>query len=388
MAVVLSQASKTCGLGARLGLQTSQAELQASLSPADYVYGQPTQQQLQRLVKQQMGAMLPSGAQPAAATQTAAGFGGPAALQGAAPLAAAAAGAGAAAKPAGALAASVDDLFNNHLALELDDDCLRILLGEDEDESAPCVSAAAAGGSGKGTAGSAGGGSEKSSVTGAEGASAAAGGGPSAAACGDAEAASHLPPHFEPEDDDDIAMLFSEFRGHAGGAASLEPLDLHLLGTAHLAASDDTSDTASQAGDDADADHGNADDQAVLDAAADAAAGLKRVKARSGAAAGSGCASGAASPSGRGLMLSMNYEKAAESINLELLAAGRKAAAPCPDGLDMGMLPLLSPLMEFPHLDTPDSPDSLTSGSHAMAALPAGIKHQDSGSKRKRAVRQ
>jgi hypothetical protein len=85
-----------------------------------------------------------------------------------------------AAKPSSTLAASVDDLFNNHLALDLDDDCLRLLLGEDADESAPCVSA------GSGKAGS--GASEKSSGT----------------AAGEADAASH--------EDDDIAMLFGEMR--------------------------------------------------------------------------------------------------------------------------------------------------------------------------------
>lgn len=245
----------------------------------------------------------------------------------------------------------MDDLFNHHLALDLDDDCLRILLGEDEDESAPCAS----GGSGKGAAA---GGSEKSSATADQG-----------GAAGEAEAASH--------DDDDIAMLFGEMR-HTGGS-SMEAMELHLLGTAPLAATDD-SDTTSQAGGDAAAAGGG--DGEVLMAAAEAGAGLKRSK--------SCCAGGAAaaaSPAGRGLMLSMNYEAAAQCINLELLAGGCGASpSPCSEGME-AMLPLLSPIMAFAAIDTPDSPLSLASGCDALSPDLA-LNRQDSTSKRKRAVRQ
>jgi hypothetical protein len=101
------------------------------------------------------------------------------------------------------------------------------------------------------------------------------------------------------------------------GGSSLEALDLQLLGAAHLAASDD-SDTASQAGSGSEgAARGAADtDGEVLVAAAEAGAGLKRSK--------SVCMDGSSPSKGRGLMLSMNYEAAAESINLELLASGTK----------------------------------------------------------------
>lgn len=342
-AAVASKAphNKLVGLGARLGIQASAAELQASLNPADYVYAAPSEAMLQRLLKQQMDRVGAGGEQLTSPGGAPAGYGPQAALQGAA---------GPAAKPCFPLAASVDDLFNNNLALELDDDCLRILLGEDEDESRPCAS----GGSGGLPANGSGcGGSEKSTAT-AEGAAA-------GAPAGEAEAAS-LP--FGREDDDDIAMLFGELRG--SGAGSLEALDLHMLGAAHLAATDD-SDSASQAGDDGE----------VLVAAADSGAGLKRAKQPSEAEG---------SPSGRGLVLSMNYEKAAESINSELLS-GRKVT--CSNSMD-AMLPLLAPMMELPHVDTPDSPDSLASGSNAMLArLPnLSLKRQDSCSKRKRAVRQ
>ncbi|KAL4853943.1 Splicing factor U2af large subunit A [Chlorella vulgaris] len=244
-----------------------------------------------------------------------------------------------AAKPSSTLAASVDDLFNNHLALDLDDDCLRLLLGEDADESAPCVSA------GSGKAGS--GASEKSSGT----------------AAGEADAASH--------EDDDIAMLFGEMRHTVG--PSLEPLELHLLGTAHLHATDDA-DTSSEAG-------GHAGDNEGL--ATEHSGGTPTKRARQGA-------DHESSPSGRGgLMLSMNYEKAAESINLELLASGRKACVPLfSDGTE-AMLPsmLLSPLLGFADIDSPDSPHSLASGCDAMEPLSGlDLQRLDSTSKRKRAV--
>lgn len=75
------------GLGARLGLPTSAAELSASLNTADYVYGTPSEAQLQRLLRQQMGGSpqgQPDGAskQPAAATKLTPAFGAQAALQG------------------------------------------------------------------------------------------------------------------------------------------------------------------------------------------------------------------------------------------------------------------------------------------------------------------
>lgn len=89
---------------------------------------------------------------------------------------------------------------------------------------------------------------------------------------------------------------------------SLEPLELHLLGTAHLHATDDA-DTSSEAG-------GHAGDNEGL--ATEHSGGTPTKRARQGA-------DHESSPSSRGgLMLSMNYEKAAESINLELLASGRK----------------------------------------------------------------
>lgn len=111
------------------------------------------------------------------------------------------------AKPAGA--GMAEDLFGPHL--DLDDDCLRLLLGEDADEtSGPCASAAASGG--KGGPRAADGPSQKSSATGERGATA-------AAPAGDAEAASAGEPaggvhaaHAEQHEDDDIAMLFGE--GH------------------------------------------------------------------------------------------------------------------------------------------------------------------------------
>jgi hypothetical protein len=73
------KACKQPGLGSWLGLPTSPAEMQASLSPADYVYGQPTQQQLQRLLKQQMAGVSPAGNHSSA---PATGFGTAGALQG------------------------------------------------------------------------------------------------------------------------------------------------------------------------------------------------------------------------------------------------------------------------------------------------------------------
>jgi hypothetical protein len=151
------------------------------------------------------------------------------------------------------------------------------------------------------------------------------------------------------------------------GASSLDALDLHMLGTAPLTASDD-GDAASAACSDAE----------VLAAAADAGAGLKRSK--------STPAPGARPPASRGLLLSMDYEAAADSINLELLATGRKSAS-CAAGVE-AMPPLLSPIMSFAAIDTPDSPDSLASGCVAAVALPVpSLKRQDSSSKRKRAAR-
>ncbi len=131
---------------------------------------------------------------------------------GAAALPAAAAAARAAAKPLAHPGAAphclVDDPFGAQL--DLDDDCLRLLLGEDADESGPCASAA---GSGKGPAAGSGM-SQRSSATG--------GGAAAGAAPGDAEAAS-LPARAQAavkEEDDDIAMLFGELRwaSRPGGA--------------------------------------------------------------------------------------------------------------------------------------------------------------------------
>lgn len=125
-------------------------------------------------------------------------------MAGAAALPAAAAAARAAAKPLAHPGAAphclVDDPFGAQL--DLDDDCLRLLLGEDADESGPCASAA---GSGKGPAAGSGV-SQRSSATG--------GGAAAGAAPGDAEAAS-LPARAQAavkEEDDDIAMLFGELR--------------------------------------------------------------------------------------------------------------------------------------------------------------------------------
>lgn len=89
-------------------------------------------------------------------------------------------------------------------------------------------------------------------------------------------------------------------------APSLEALELHLLGVGPMGAVDDTSSEAEAEG----------EEGCARKAAADAGAGLKRQ-----ASEGAG---GLASPPGRGLMLHMNYEKAAESINLELLSGRSK----------------------------------------------------------------
>lgn len=87
-------------------------------------------------------------------------------------------------------------------------------------------------------------------------------------------------------------------------APSLEALDLHLLGAAPMGAADDTSSEAGAEG---------GEDGCTREAAAAAGAGLKRQ-----------ACEGLASPPGRGLMLHMNYEKATESINLELLSGRSK----------------------------------------------------------------
>ena len=92
-------------------------------------------------------------------------------------------------------------------------------------------------------------------------------------------------------------------------APSLEALELHLLGAGPLGAADDgpaggEDDTSSQAG----------GGGCAREAAAAAGAGLKR----------QACPEGLASPPARGLMLHMNYAKAAESINLELLGGRSK----------------------------------------------------------------
>lgn len=382
----------TARLGA-LGLLAGAAEVGCSLNPADYVYPAPTEAQLQRLLPAAgqggvIGCSVGPVRQPATRGLKANGFGAGGALQGAAPSAAAAA-AVAAAKAAGAAAHDLlDDFFGGQL--ELDDDCLRLLLGEDADETVgPCASAA---GSGKGAAcGSGGSGaSQKSSATAGEAAGAAAGAGDAEAAslpdAGTAAAAAVATVPFKHEEEDDIAMLFGEYRA--------EPLDpLHLLGTAHLAvAAADDDDTSSAAGGGSGAD-GDCDSP-------------KRAKPSAG------CSPGA---SGLHLNLSMDYVKAAESINLELLGAGgaqRKAAACASDGFG-AMLPLLSPIMEFATLsgglsyagegsgsgaacnsygggpagaDTPESPDSLAS-SDMTPMPPLGTMQRQESTKRKRAVR-
>ncbi|PSC72403.1 hypothetical protein C2E20_4123 [Micractinium conductrix] len=323
-------------LGGRLGLHCGPSELSASLNPNDYCYGAPSEAQLQRLLCQRIAPLdAVAGAQAACA-----------ALQGAAQPAAVAP----QAKPAGA--GMAEDLFGLHL--DLDDDCLRLLLGEDADEtSGPCASAAASGG--KGGPRAADGPSQKSSATGERGATA-------AAPAGDAEAASAGEPaggvhaaHAEQHEDDDIAMLFGE--GHRPSAA-LE-LDLHLLGGAtHHQLDAHSGDTSGDSPN-------------------------KRAKSCS-----------PASPSGRfpalGLSLSMDYEAAAESINLQLLGGQRKSAA-YSFGCELS-LPLLSPAVEFAPvlgIDTPDSPDSLASGSDAVKPVaPQMLECHDSAGKRKRATMQ
>lgn len=116
-----------------------------------------------------------------------------------------------------------DDLFGGQL--DLDDDCLRLLLGEDADEAAgPCTSAA---GSGKGPAGtgSGSGASQRSSATAGEAAAAAGGSGathPAAAAAAEGEAvslpagsaaaaAAAMVAAIKEEEEEDIAMLFGEY---------------------------------------------------------------------------------------------------------------------------------------------------------------------------------
>jgi hypothetical protein len=175
---------------------------------------------------------------------------------------------------------------------------------------------------------------------------------------GEAEAASRQPAHLE--DDDDIAMLFGESRH----APSLEALELHLLGAGPLGAADDTS---SEAGAEAEAEQCG-EEGCAREAAAAAGAGLKRA-----------ASEGLSSPPSRGLMLHMNYEKAAESINLELLSGRSKppAYADATAGFDPALL--LSPLGDFPALgcDTPESPDSLASGCDAMVSSAAWMQHRE-----------
>ncbi|KAI7838450.1 hypothetical protein COHA_007713 [Chlorella ohadii] len=339
-------------LGARLGVPCSAAEQACSLRPQDYAYpAHPSAAVLQRLQRQ----LSKAGAPASGAGSLAGAFGPAAALQGAAPGPAAAGPAPApadAAKPE--LAGGMEDPFHAQLHLpELDDDCLRLLLGEDADESSAPAAAAQAGAPAAPAAAGSGNASEKSSACHAE---------EPAAAVGEVEAASRQPAH--PEDDDDIAMLFGESRH----APSLEALELHLLGAGPLGAADDTSSEAGAEG----------SEGCVREAADAAGAGLKRQ-----------ASEGLASPPGRGLMLHMNYEKAAESINLELLS-GRSKPTSCAADAGAGFDPalLLSPLSDFPPLgcDTPESPDSLASGSDAVVPPPSLAGLLDSGSKRKRAV--
>ena len=78
----MAQVSKCAGLGARLGLVASTAELTASLSPSDYLYGAPTEAQRQHFLRQ---ATSPSGTpnqQAAVAPSMADAYGTRAALQG------------------------------------------------------------------------------------------------------------------------------------------------------------------------------------------------------------------------------------------------------------------------------------------------------------------
>lgn len=337
--------------GARLGVPCSAAEQACSLRPQDYTYGAfPSAAVLARLQRQ---LCTPSEA-PSTAGCTAGS------LTGAAPGPAAAATATAAAAPAPADAAKLtgmEDAYHPQLHMpELDDDCLRLLLGDDADESAAAAAATQGGTPAAPTPPGSGNASEKSSACHAD---------EPAAAGGDVEAASRQPaPGAHPEDDDDIAMLFGEARH----APSLEALDLHLLGAAPMGAADDTSSEAGAEG---------GEDGCTREAAAAAGAGLKRQ-----------ACEGLASPPGRGLMLHMNYEKATESINLELLS-GRSKPAACADavsGFDPALL--LSPLPDFPPLgcDTPESPDSFASGSDELVPPPSLAGLLDSGSKRKRAV--
>ena len=100
------------------------------------------------------------------------------------------------------------------------------------------------------------------------------------------------------------------------GPAGLEALDLQLLGAAHAAGTG-----AAGAADDFDCDTTSGVTGSIS----------KRAKQTSGAweagspsASGRGVVGAGTSGGGGGLMLSMDYERAAESINLELLAAGRK----------------------------------------------------------------
>ena len=101
----------------------------------------------------------------------------------------------------------------------------------------------------------------------------------------------------------------------------MEPLELQLLGAAHAAGTGpagaaDDSDTASQAG-----------SGAKGGEAGEAPGASKRAKQSGGWEAASPSPSGrgmGGAITGGGLMLSMDYERAAESINLELLAVGRK----------------------------------------------------------------
>ncbi|KAL4447768.1 hypothetical protein ABPG75_004987 [Micractinium tetrahymenae] len=284
-AVAGARPAGLASLGARLGLIVGQQEAVASLNPADYVYATPPADVLKRLAQEQAG---PAG-QPSSSDGANTAAGSRPALQGAAalPVAAAAGAPKPAAHPGSAAHCLADDLFAGQL--DLDDDCLRLLLGEDAAESGPCASAA---GSGKGPAAGSGGSgaSQRSSATDA-----------GAAPGGEGEAAS-LPagaPAAVKEEDDDIAMLFGELR---------EPLDLHLLAGGHhqplaaAAAAERSDDAGSAAGADADpnACHG------------DLASPSKRAKG----------APLAAPAGGLHLALSMDYERAAESINLELLGAG------------------------------------------------------------------
>lgn len=302
--------NRLAGIGLRVGLRTSAVEAMTSLDPADYVYpSKPTQQQRQFLLEQMSAICTGHGSASMRPHGTQAGFASVGGLKYAAGFMSAPAirdpAATSSSKPD--LGPGLGDPHPGHihgLALDLEDDCLRLLLGEDGEGSAAASPRAAGRPAGTRRGADAGG------------------------------------------DDDDACLLIADAAAASRRSSTVVQLDSELLSMrrcctplppaaggdagnvspggaqgGHTNSSNSSAGTTCAASDVAAAAHGDGDNAH--------GEGMRRVPSDHLMSAGQGAAARHSPAAGaeRSLLLTMDYAGAVESLNF-LLATDRKAPLP------------------------------------------------------------